>query len=85
MLRWQRRRDRHGECTATTGDLLDGPTEPIEGEIEEPPFRFRFAARRDGYFHIPGRILDIANDVLIDERHWFERKTFVAERNTKTR
>ncbi|MFT3976845.1 MAG: DUF4263 domain-containing protein [Sphingomonas bacterium] len=67
--------------TFTSGDLLDGPTERADGGIDEFPFRFRFAARRNGYFQIPGRILDIPNDVLIDEQHWLERKTFVAERN----
>ena len=67
--------------TFTTADLIDSPTGPLGDDVELRQFRFRFAARRDGYFHIAGRILDIENDVLIDESVWLERKTFVAERN----
>lgn len=45
-------------------------------------YRFRFAARRDGYFHIEGRIFDIDNPVLIaDSGLQLEIKVFVAERN----
>lgn len=67
--------------TFTTDDLLDGPPEPADGEFDERPFRFRFASRRGGYFAIAGRVLRIANDVLLDEEVWLERKTFVAKRN----
>ena len=64
-------------------DLISGPSETEEEEIDEPVFRFRLAARKDGYFRIAGRILGIANDVLIaDQGITLERKLFVAERNT---
>jgi len=63
-------------------DLISGPEEDEFGDIEEGVFKFRFARRTNGYFHIAGRILDIENDVLIaDEGVPLERKTFVAERN----
>ena len=62
-------------------DLIAGPAEAPDDEISEPLFRFRFAQRRGGYFHIPGRVLGIANNVLIDETIWLERKLFIAERN----
>ena len=67
--------------TFRDSDLVQGPSQSDEDEIDEPIFRFRFAARRGGYFRIPGRILDIANDVLIDENVTLERKLFMAERN----
>lgn len=67
--------------TFKSDDVIQAPTVSADGVIEGETFRFRFAARRDGYFHIPGRILDIDNEVLIDESVWLERKTFVAERN----
>lgn len=77
----------HQEVTLSRGftfkddDLIDGPSEPPEDEIGEPVFRFRFATRRNGYFRIPGRILGIANDVLIGEGITLQRKLFIAERN----
>lgn len=77
----------HHEVTLSRGftfkdvDLVDGPGELAEDEIGEPVFRFRFATRRSGYFRIPGRILGIANDVLIDEGITLQRKLFIAERN----
>lgn len=67
--------------TFTTADLLQAPGEATEDQVDEPLFRFRFAARRGGYFRIPGRILGIANEVLVAETIWLERKFFVAERN----
>jgi hypothetical protein len=67
--------------TFRDGDLIGGPVDAAENEVTEPAFRFRFAARRGGYFHIPGRILGIDNDVLLDETIWLERKLFIAERN----
>lgn len=81
QLRTRRRVTISKAFTFTTDDLLDGPPEPADGEIDERPFRFRFASRRGGYFAIAGRVLRIANDVLLDEEVWLERKTFVAERN----
>lgn len=50
-----------------------------EDEIGEPTLRFRFATPEDGYFRIAGRILGIANDVLIADNIRLERKIFVAE------
>lgn len=53
-----------------------------ENDFEDFEYRFRFAARRGGYFHIEGRIFDIDNPVLIvDTGLRLERKVFVAERN----
>lgn len=53
-----------------------------ENDFEDFEYRFRFAARRGGYFHIEGRVFDIDNPVLIvDAGLRLERKVFVAERN----
>ena len=63
-------------------DLISGPSETEDEEIDEPVFRFRLATRKDGYFRIAGRILGTAGDVLIaDQGITLERKLFVAERN----
>jgi hypothetical protein len=68
--------------TFKKSDLISGPSETEDEEIDEPVFRFRLATRKDGYFRIAGRILGIANDVLIvDQGVTLERKLFVAERN----
>ena len=70
--------------TFKESDLISGPFETDDEEIEEPIFRFRFATRRGRYFRIPGRILGISNDVLIaDQGIPLERKLFVAERNVR--
>lgn len=51
-------------------------------EAEEPVYRFRFAATKGGYHHIPGRLLGLDEDVLIaTEGLKLERKVFIAERN----
>lgn len=53
-----------------------------DNEFESFQYRFRFAVRRDGYFHIKGRIFDIDNPVLIAETGLsLKRKVFIAERN----
>jgi Shedu protein SduA, C-terminal len=64
-------------------DLIAEPGEADEENgFEDFQYRFRFAVRRDGYFHIEGRIFDINNPVLIAEAGLsLERKVFVAERN----
>lgn len=64
------------------GDLLAVPDPALEREqFEEFVYRFRFARRKDGYFRIEGRVLDIDNPVLIvAEGLPIERKLFVAER-----
>ena len=64
-------------------DLVAEPDEADrENDFEDFQYRFRFAVRRDGYFHIEGRIFDIDNPVLIaDAGLGLERKVFVAERN----
>lgn len=64
-------------------DLVAEPGEADqENDFEEFEYRFRFAARRGGYFHIKGRIFDIDNPVLIaDTGLRIERRVFVAERN----
>ena len=64
-------------------DLIAEPDEADQdNDFEAFHYRFRFAVRRDGYFHIEGRIFDIDNPVLIaDAGLGLERKVFVAERN----
>jgi hypothetical protein len=64
-------------------DLVAEPDEADgENDFEAFQYRFRFAVRRDGYFHIEGRIFDIDNPVLIAEAGLsLECKVFVAERN----
>lgn len=63
-------------------DLISRPKEDEFGELEGDVFQFRFAKRKDGYFRIAGRILDMEVDVLIaDKGITLERKLFVAERN----
>jgi hypothetical protein len=64
-------------------DLVADPDEAdLENDFEDFQYRFRFAVRRDGYFHIEGRIFDIDSPVLIAEADLvLERKVFVAERN----
>jgi hypothetical protein len=79
--------DTHGKVTISraftfqTSDLVAATAAPDADEYEEPTVRFRFGTRDDGYFRIAGRILGIANDVLIADSIRLERKIFVAERN----
>ena len=64
-------------------DLFVEPegTDP-DDDLDTFQYQFRFAARRDGYFHIDGRIFDIENEVLIaDVGLDLEPKVFVAERH----
>ncbi|WP_444455308.1 Shedu immune nuclease family protein [Rhodobacter capsulatus] len=85
---WRELRD-HGRVTLSkvfNFERRDLASEPDQGDqendFEDFEYRFRFAARRGGYFHIKGRILDIDNPVLIiDDGLRLERKVFVAERN----
>lgn len=64
-------------------DLVAEPDDADPGDdLETFQYQFRFAERRDGYFHIKGRIFKIENEVLIaDVGLNLERKIFVAERN----
>jgi hypothetical protein len=64
-------------------DLVAEPDEADgENDFEAFQYRFRFAVRRDGYFHIEGRVFDIDNPVLIAEAGLsLDRKVFIAERN----
>jgi hypothetical protein len=62
---WRELRD-HGTVTLSrvfTFERRDLVSEPDQGDkendFEEFEYRFRFAARRSGYFHIEGRILNI--------------------------
>ncbi len=79
----------HGQVTISKvfsferTDLLEEPPEGQDDHrLEGYQFRFRFAERRDGYFHVPSRIFDIQNPLMIaDAGVTLERKTFVAERN----
>lgn len=76
--------DAYGEVTIRrvfTFKNSDLAGEPTEDEVGEPTFRFRFATREDGYFRVAGRILGIANDVLIADSIRLDRRLFVAERN----
>lgn len=85
---WRELRD-HGRVTLSkvfNFERRDLASEPDQGDqendFEDFEYRFRFAARRGGYFHIKGRIFDIDNPVLIiDDGLRLERKVFVAERN----
>lgn len=62
--------------------LLEEDEDIFGGEDDEAVFRFRFATTKDGYHHIPGRILGIDNDVLIVALGMkLDRKVFIAERN----
>jgi hypothetical protein len=64
-------------------DLIAEPDEADqENDFEAFQYRFRFAVRRDGYFHLEGRTFDTDNPVLIAEVGLsLERKVFIAERN----
>lgn len=64
-------------------DLVAEPDEADqENDFEAFQYQFRFAVLRDSYFHIEGRIFDIANPVFIAQAGLnLERKVFVAERN----
>lgn len=85
---WRELRD-HGTVTLSrvfTFERRDLVSEPDVGDHENNfegfEYRFRFAARHDGYFHIEGRIFGIDNPVLIiDVGLRLERKVFIAERN----
>ena len=49
-------------------DLVAEPDEADrDNDFEAFEYRFRFGVRRDGYFHIEGRIFDIDSPVLIAE------------------
>lgn len=62
--------------------LLEEDNDIFGGEDDETVFRFRFATTKDGYHHIPGRVLGIDNDVLIVAGGMkLDRKVFIAERN----
>jgi hypothetical protein len=63
------------------GDLLDD-LPPLDGEHEGFTYRFRFGVRREGYVHIPGRILRISNPVAIADTIALERRIFAAVRDT---
>lgn len=61
-------------------------TRTPDDDLDTFQYQFRFAARRDGYFHIDGRIFNIENEVLIaDVGLDLERKVFVAEACTMRR
>jgi hypothetical protein len=60
-------------------DLINppSPTDDIEGY----EFRFRFGVLEGKYVRIPGRILNIKNDVLVSLKISLRRGIFAAERN----
>jgi hypothetical protein len=63
--------------------LLDrAPGHENDDDETSGPLQFIFATTKDGYHRIPGRILDIPNDVWLQaDTVPLERKTFAAERN----
>lgn len=70
------------EDAASAQDADDD--DEIFGDVDDEGtvYRFRFATTKDGYHHIPGRVLGIDEDVLIvTEGLKLERKVFIAERN----
>lgn len=79
---------KHGSVTISRAfsfgrrDLLTEPDEvDAQDDFEAFVYRFRFATRHEGYFHIEGRLLDIDNPVQIAAAGLpIERKLFVAER-----
>jgi len=61
------------------GDLLN-PPKPSQ-DFEGYRYRFQFGTFDDGYVKIPGRVLDIKNDLLISRDVPLKRSIFAAERN----
>ncbi|WP_216857656.1 Shedu immune nuclease family protein [Burkholderia sp. S171] len=60
-------------------DLLNPPT-PTQ-DFENYVYRFQFGTFEDGYVKIPGRFLDIKNNLLISRDVTLKRSIFAAERN----
>jgi len=60
-------------------DLLNPPVPPQDPN--DYKYRFQLGSFNGSYLEIPGRILDIKNDVHIDRAVKVSRATFVAERN----
>lgn len=72
------------EDAATTPDGADDEDEDdVFADVEkEHVYRFRFAATKGGYHHIPGRVLGLdAHVLIVAEGLKLERKVFIAERN----
>lgn len=61
-------------------DLIDPPSKSARID-EDHWYRFTFGSFEGEYVRIPGRVLDIPNDVLFPANTKFLRKTFAAERN----
>ncbi|MHA5498456.1 Shedu immune nuclease family protein [Pseudomonas aeruginosa] len=63
----------------TRDDLLNPPidTQKFDDDI----YQFKFGTFEDDYVRIPGRFLDIKNDLLISRDITLKRSIFVAERN----
>jgi hypothetical protein len=63
-------------------DLLVEPVSAEEADKEGFIYSFEFASRDGEYFRIPGRVLDVDQDVLIvADSITFERRVFASERN----
>ncbi|MDC8760674.1 Shedu immune nuclease family protein [Janthinobacterium fluminis] len=60
-------------------DLLNPPAPNQDFDTYE--YRFQFGTFDNGYVRIPGRILDIKNDLLISQEVKIKRSIFAAERN----
>lgn len=59
---------------------LSNPPQPNQ-DFETYKYRFCLGKLESGYLKIPGRILDIENDLWIDENIKLKRSKFTAERN----
>lgn len=62
-----------------TTDLLNPPT-PTQ-DFEDYKYQFQLGTFDNGYLKIPGRILEIKNDLLISRNVALKRSIFAAERN----
>lgn len=60
-------------------DLLNPPSS--SQSLDDYEYRFLFGSLEDGYVRIPGRVLEIKNDVLISVDLKLKRTIFAAERN----
>lgn len=61
------------------GDLLNPPT--LTQDLSDYKYRFQFGTFDGDYVKIPGRVLEIPNDLLISRDVKLKRSIFAAERN----
>lgn len=60
-------------------DLLNPPK--LSQNFDDYTYRFQFGTFENGYVKVPGRILDIKNDLLMSRDLKLKRSVFAAERN----